>query len=303
MSRAAAARLGLGTVQFGLDYGVTNKGGKIGDAEAAAILERCAQAGVETLDTAHLYGESETTIGRAAPAGAAFRIVTKTPKFARASSPDQAPAELRAAFAESLTKLRRPRVDALLLHDPADLLGPLGPAVWAAMEELKAQGLVRVIGVSVYEGAEIDAALDAYPLEIVQIPWNPLDPRLAEGGQLDRLRRAGVEVHVRSLFLQGLLLRDAPAIPSRFGPLRDAIAALHAEYAAAGLSPLEGILASAFGRPEIARFLVGVTSIAEFDAILLAGEKAAGVEAPPIPTTSSGLDARYLNPARWSELG
>ncbi|HEX8580028.1 MAG TPA: aldo/keto reductase [Allosphingosinicella sp.] len=304
MSGAAAARLGLGTVQFGLAYGITNSDGRISDSEAAAILARCAEAGIDLLDTANLYGESESAIGRAAPSDAAFRIVTKTPKAAGARSADEAVAALQSAFAESLEKLRQPRVDALLLHDPADLLGPMGPALWSAMEALKRDGLVRAIGVSIYEGAEIDAALAAFPIDIVQLPWNPLDQRLERGGQLAALANAGVEVHARSLFLQGLLLQDAANISARFGPLRDAIAALHADFREVGLSPLEGILAHAFARPKISRFVVGVTSAAELDAILLAGEKAAGVKAPLNPSTSSGaLDARYLNPARWSELG
>jgi aryl-alcohol dehydrogenase-like predicted oxidoreductase len=228
--------------------------------------------------------------------------VTKTPKFASATSAAEAVAGLRAAFAQSLAKLKQPSVDALLLHEPSDLLGALGPALWAAMEELKGAGQVRAIGVSVYEGSEIDAALAAFPIDIVQIPWNPLDQRLENGGQLARLAAAGVEVHVRSLFLQGLLLQDAAAIPERFGPLRDAVAQLHAGFGAAGLSPLEGIFAHAFARPEVARFIVGVTRVAELDAILLAGRKAAEVKAAPIPSTASGLDARYLNPARWAEL-
>jgi aryl-alcohol dehydrogenase-like predicted oxidoreductase len=300
----AAARLGLGTVQFGLAYGITNSDGRIGDKEAAAILARCAEAGVDLLDTAHLYGESEAAIGHAAPSDASFRIVTKTPKASAAQSAAEAVEALQTAFSGSLEKLRQQSVHALLLHDPADLLGPFGPALWSAMTDLKRQGFVRAIGVSVYEGSEIDAALAGFPLDIVQLPWNPLDRRLEQGGQLAALAGAGVEVHVRSLFLQGLLLQDAQAIPARFGPLREAIAALHASFREAGLSPLEGILAQAFARPEIARFVVGVTSVAELDAILLAGEKAAGVKAPLNPSTSSGdLDALYLNPARWTELG
>jgi aryl-alcohol dehydrogenase-like predicted oxidoreductase len=298
----AAARLGLGTVQFGLDYGITNAAGKVGGAGAAAILGRCATAGIEVIDTAHLYGDSEAVIGRNAPADR-FRIVTKTPKFAHSESSAEAVRRLREAFGDSLRNLRRESVHGLLLHDSADLLGPHGSALWSVMEELKGAGSVQALGVSVYEGEEIDSALARFPLDIVQLPWNPLDTRLEDDGQLAGLASRGVEVHARSLFLQGLLLQDVTAIPARFGPLREAVREMVAVFDDSGLSRLEGILAMAFARPEISHFIVGVTSAAELDAILLAGKTASGVQSPPILPKWRYLGSRHLNPARWAELG
>ena len=300
MSAPAAARIGLGTAQLGLDYGVTNSAGRVPEAEARAILDLAAASGMDTIDTAHLYGDSEAVLGRCAPA-AALRIVTKTPKFG-GSPPGAAASRLRAAFSQSLRRLGRETVYALLLHDPADLGGPNGSALWNAMAALKDEGLVEKIGVSVYDGAEIDALLGAYPLDLVQLPWNVLDTRLVQGGQLARLRDCGVEVHARSLFLQGLLLQPPGRIPDRFAPVRSAVAALHAAFEGEGLTPLEGLLGLAFQRPEIDRFICGVAAADELHAIVSAAETGQRVQQRLRLPIMEPLDPLYLNPARWPEL-
>lgn len=301
MTPPAAARIGLGTVQLGLDYGVTNQNGRVPEGEAREILRLAAASGMDTIDTAFLYGDSEAVLGRCTPPET-LRIVTKTPKFA-GMGPDEAAAHLREAFAQSLARLGRERIHGLLLHDPADLSGPAGTALWAAMAALRAEGRVAKIGVSVYEGAEIDALLDRFPLDLVQLPWNPLDHRLEQGGQLDRLAAAGVEVHARSLFLQGLLLQDPAAIPERFAPVRRAVEALRAACAGEGLTMLEGVMALALARAGIDRFICGVAAAHELHAIVLAAETGQRVKHRLRLPIMDALDPLYLNPARWPELG
>lgn len=298
----AARRIGLGTVQFGLDYGITNPNGQVSETEAGQILRAAREAGIETLDTAHLYGESEAVIGRLSHA-TGFHIVTKTPKFDRIESPLEAAAELDRALQLSLQRLGRLRVDALLLHDANDLLGKRGGALWAAMEGAKARGTVGKIGISVYHGEQIDQALQRFPIEIVQIPYNPLDTRLIEGGQLERLRFAGVEIHARSLFLQGLLLKDCADIAPRFGPLRPAIGELHGWAARHGLTPLQAIMSIALRVDAIDRFIIGITSATELQDIVNALEIAEGVHREANFASSAAMHPSYLDPSRWGELG
>jgi aryl-alcohol dehydrogenase-like predicted oxidoreductase len=163
--------------------------------------------------------------------------------------------------------------------------------------------LAAKIGISVYYGRQIDTALDRYPIEIVQLPFNPLDRRLIDGGQIGRLASAGVEIHARSLFLQGLLLQDADALEPRFGPLRAAIGELHEWSAAAGLTWLEGVVALALRISEIDRFIVGVTSERELQEIVNAAKVAEGMQELPSFASSRPLDQRHLDPSRWGELG
>lgn len=298
----AASRLGLGTVQFGLDYGVTNPAGQVTQQEIGAILKRASAAGIDTLDTARLYGESEAAIGRSGRADS-FRIVTKTPKFAEVSSGDAAAALLNDDLSHSLAALGCERVEALLVHDADDLTGPHGPAIWEAMQAAKAAGRVGKIGVSVYRGEQVDAVLDRFAIEIVQLPFNPLDRRLIEAGQLARLKDARVEVHARSLFLQGLLLQAPEAIEPRFGALREAVAELHGWAAGEEMTPLQGVLALALAEARIDRFIIGITSVAELEDIVSAAQIRQGVQPQADFVSSVALDARHLDPSRWGELG
>lgn len=295
------SRLGLGTVQFGMDYGITNERGRVPEADVTAILEEAAAAGVDLLDTSPLYADSEAVLGRSMPQGAGFRVVTKTPKLGPGAGAGAAD-ELRRSLDQSLLRLKLPRIYGLIFHDPADLLGPAGDRLWGEMEALRREGLVERIGLSAYFGAELDAALARYPITLAQLPFNPLDHRLVAGGQLVRLSVAGVEVHARSLFLQGLLLRPLPEIEDRFVGLKPALAELDGACALYGLDRLEGILAAAFSHREIDQFLFGVTSLNELRQITAAAARVSRGRAtlefiPRVP-----LDERVLNPARWTEL-
>ena len=292
-------RIALGTAQFGQAYGITNADGRITRPAGERIVADALSAGVDTIDTACLYGDSEAELG--AIGVGAFRIVTKTAKYAGMAK-GEACADLRARFETSLERLCVDRVHGLLLHDAADLLGPSGDTLWHALNELRAEGLVAKIGVSAYEGMEIDLALDRYPLGIVQLPFNPLDRRLVEGGQLERLAKAGVEVHARSLFLQGLLLMERDRLPPRFAMLGTGIDALDRAARTANADRLGAILAIAFQRREITRFVCGVASVAEWRQLLATAPVAESMRNRIAFAMQRPLDPAVLNPARWHEL-
>jgi aryl-alcohol dehydrogenase-like predicted oxidoreductase len=255
--------LALGTVQFGFNYGVSNTNGQVQPAEAARILALAEQAGVSLLDTAHAYGTSEAVIGMARPAGAALRIVTKT-----AALSDVGLAGVSHSFFQSLAALQRADVYALLVHDPNDLLGPDGDVLFAELAKLRQQGLVTKIGVSVYDGTQIEAICARFPIDIVQLPASPFDQRLLRSGHVDRLKDGHVEVHVRSLFLQGLLLMDPAAFPPYFASIQQRaqryVQALHM----AGLSPLAGSLLFLRQHRAFDVGVVGVTSVGQLAEIL-----------------------------------
>lgn len=297
------SRLGLGTAQFGLDYGITNATGRVRPDDVRAILDVAIAAGIRVIDTAPSYGASEAALGEGIGEPGAFRIVTKTPKFADLQSTSDARNRLRAVAAHSLQALHVRVLAGLLIHDADDLLGPFGDDLWHEMSRLRDDGVVAKIGVSVYDGIQIDRLLDRYPLDIVQLPFNPLDRRLIDGGQLARLRSLQVEVHARSLFLQGLLLQPAGRIPQHFSPLARCVEEMDEQFAGAGMSRLEGILATCFACSAISCFVCGVTTAAELQAIVSAGEKSERAARTFRLESARNLDVRLLNPARWSELG
>lgn len=294
-------RIALGTAQFGLDYGITNEAGRVPEADVTAILSLATELGIDTLDTAFLYGDAEQVIGELAGESERFRIVTKTPKFSDCADSGEAVVRLRSSLGTSLERLGRSSLGALLVHDADDLLGPHGEDLWAAMAAFKAEGRVGQIGVSIYEGAQVDAALERFRPDVVQLPINPLDRRLIEGGQLARLADAGVEVHARSLFLQGLLLEDPSRIPTWLSPIRFAVEQLDARAGEHGLTRLEAVIAWALAL-RLDRLVVGVTRPSELQAIASAAKKSHCRTVVTEKFDFGPIASAFLNPARWEEL-
>lgn len=284
-------KLGLGTVQFGLDYGIANAAGKPPETEVAAILEAARRAGIDVLDTAAAYGDSEDVLGRLAGPASGFRVISKTP----ADGP-LTPARLEEGLARSLQRLRRERLDGLLVHRADDLLGPQGEALVAALQSCKARGLVARIGVSVYTGEQIDALLARCEPDIVQAPVSMLDQRLVRSGRLAALKRRGIEVHARSAFLQGLLFMDPATLPPHFDSERARLAAVRERLARAGATPAAAALAwlRETGLVDVA--ICGVDSPAQLAELCAAAESAL----PDIDFAACALDdERVLDPSQW----
>lgn len=298
---SSSARLGIGTVQFGLAYGVTNQVGKVGVEEAASILRFAHQNDVNTIDTAALYGDSEATIGHAA-AGTPFDIVTKTVKVGSEASADAAADAIVSRFERSIRALRVSRVDALMVHDAGDLLGHYGDIVWRCLQDIKASGLARKIGASVYSGNEINELLDRYDIDIVQLPINAIDLRLVDGGQLDYLAARKVEIHARSIFLQGLLLTPPEQLPTKFAALAPSLVQMRQAFAQADLTIMEGLLASVFRHQMIDRVIVGAASLREFQEIVSTANRLGDRRVEHDSWCWPVSDERLLNPALWGSL-
>lgn len=291
-------KLGLGSAQFGMDYGVTNPSGKVAGAEVRRILELAAELGVRVLDTAPGYGDSERAIGAALPENHPFRVVTKTRVFnTNRIARDDARA-VESDLRESIARLNQERLYGLLIHHAEDLLVPGGEHLIEAMEHCVDGGLVSKIGVSVYTAKQIDGVLRLFQPGIVQLPISVFDQRLVQSGHLARLHQMGVEVHARSVFLQGVLLADAATLPTFLGPLRTTLEAFHSRLRAAGISPLTASLAFVARRPEISTAIVGVTSRDELLQIVTA---AGAAEALDLDFRSfAEHDEALLNPAKWN---
>lgn len=287
-------RLALGTVQFGLPYGVANKSGQVSHIEAVAILEHAWAAGIGTLDTAIAYGQSEQRLGEIGVDN--WRVVTKLPTLPAACTTvrDWVQESVRC----SLNRLRINRLHGLLLHRSQQLLEPQGEELYAALLELKEQGWVEKIGVSIYDPEELDNLYPHFKLDIVQAPFNILDRRLKTSGWLTRLYRAGTEVHVRSVFLQGLLLMGAAQRPEKFDrwmPLWDDWNRWLEEQ---GVTPLQACLGFVLSQQEVGRVVVGIDNKRQLQEILEAAE----LQGPQPPDLLQSDDLDLINPSRWNLL-
>ena len=288
-------KLGLGTVQFGLGYGISNSGGRTSSGEAAAILHAARRHGVSVIDTAAAYGCSEEVLGAAGIGDGPFRVVTKTLPVRRERIDAEDVGALRVRFLDSLAQLRSPRIHGLMAHSCEDLLVPGGERLWTEMLRLKEEGLVARVGASVYTGAQIDRLMERYPLEIVQAPVNVFDQRLLTGGQLHRLKAAGVEVHARSVFLQGLLLMAPRELPAHFDPVRGHITAFRACLERAGVSPQAAAYHFVAGLPDIDTVVCGVNDRRQFEELC----QVAVCPAPLDLAEFALADERFIDPSRW----
>ena len=198
-------RLAIGTVQFGLDYGVANQHGQVDLKEASKILELGNSAGIDTLDTSISYGVSEQSLGQVGVGK--FKVVTKLPPIP--TSVKDINEWAYDQMQSSLARMNLKTAYGLLVHDTSQLFGANGSKLANAMLELKKQGLVHKIGISAYSPDEVASVFQKFPIDIIQIPFNIFDRRMLTTGWLQRLNAAGIEIHARSIFLQGLLLQNS----------------------------------------------------------------------------------------------
>jgi aryl-alcohol dehydrogenase-like predicted oxidoreductase len=276
-------KLGLGTVQFGQAYGVSNRRGQVPKEEAAAILDRAAKAGVRLLDTAANYGEAENIL--AALDTSVFRVVTKTIGLSHG---------LDRVIARACQSAQSLKADTLLVHAANDLKGKDGEALWNALRQLKSEGVFRKIGISAYVADDPAALAEQFHPDVMQLPFSLLDQRLLMNGTMARLQALGVEVHARSLFLQGLLFMEE--LPAKLRHAGTHLAYVRNSLNEANITPLAVALGFVLARREIAFGLVGVTSSNELDEIIAAAQ----MPLPPLDWALFALkDELVLTPSLW----
>ncbi|MCE9619614.1 MAG: aldo/keto reductase [Planctomycetes bacterium] len=287
-------RLAIGTAQFGLPYGVANRIGQVSAAEAREILRRAAEAGVDTIDTAMAYGNSEQRLGEIGVKH--FKVVTKLPA-APVECTDLS-AWMMQSVEESLKRLGVAKLEGLLLHKPSQLLEVNGKKMYDTLTALKKDGFVNKIGVSIYEPCELEPLTARFHLDLVQAPFNVLDQRLRTSGWLDKLAEQNIEVHVRSIFLQGLLLMDEASRPEKFNRWGAFWIQWHKHLRASGRTALEACLDFAISEKRIHRLVVGVESLVQFEECLQAMRGTRTSTGSP-PTCD---DVQLMDPRAWSAL-
>ena len=205
-------KIALGTAQFGLDYGINNLRGKIPFTEAKNILAYAHNSGIRILDTAFAYGDSESVIGSImSENNMSFKIVSKSPK-------DILPEKVYSYFYESLKRLNKEKIYGYLVH--AFQTVKKYPEIWKNFCELRKDKKVKKIGFSLYYPSEIDFLLkNNIKFDIVQIPYSIFDQRFESYFQI--LKQHNVEIHVRSVFLQGLFFKNPKKIDFQFKSIKE----------------------------------------------------------------------------------
>jgi aryl-alcohol dehydrogenase-like predicted oxidoreductase len=218
-------KIGIGTAQFGLDYGVTNAQGQIPMQEAHTIISAGLERGFTCIDTSPAYGNAEAVLGNYQQLGQ-FDVITKTISIDEPDWNDDSVDAVIVAFLRSLDTMKIAQCYGLLIHNPKDLQKKNARRLTDRLQSLKDQKKVEKIGVSVYDEEHIDQAKSLFDFDLIQLPLNIFNQDLAVSGSLRTLKRDQVEIHARSVFLQGIALSSADNLPDNLAELKVPLAEL-----------------------------------------------------------------------------
>jgi aryl-alcohol dehydrogenase-like predicted oxidoreductase len=294
-------KIALGTAQWGGIYGIANRNGIPNCKAINSILGLAIKSGVNTIDTASAYGGAEDVLGRQQVADLGFNIVTKTAPLNGLTQHAVIAAEIvRENFNVSLARLGTQSIYGLLNHHAEDLLGPCGDHVWQVMRDIRREGRVQKIGCSLYHPSELDILIERYDLDIIQVPLNIYDQRFLNSGAIGRAKRRGIEVHARSVFLQGLLLMSDAALPSYFDKIRLHHSSFINACLAGSVSPIRVALGFVTESNQVDKVIVGCESIQQFAEILAQhATESPLVKILEIIEHFALTDEAYINPGRW----
>lgn len=282
----------LGTAQFGMDYGITNKSGKTKKKDVRIILEKARNAEVDMLDTAITYGESEKCLGQIGVDN--FKVVTKL--SAVPENTLNVENWIEDQFNGSLTRLGLKSIHGLLLHRPEQLKFSVGKKIINTLKNLKRRGLVEKIGISIYGPNELETLIDNFSIDIVQIPINIFDRRIISTGWLSKLKKLGIEVHARSVFLQGLLLMNRLELPENFLSQKNLWIRWHQWLKEQNdIEPIKACLGFISSLKDVDRIIVGVNNVRQFEEVLKVINNPLDIDYPNFECQ----DEKLLNPSNW----
>ena len=282
-------RIVLGGAQLGLPYGILNGGETLSREEVARILDTAFGHGIDSIDTAIAYGQSESIIGETAQNR--FKVISKLPPIP--SSVSNVSEWVHTQVDASLSRLKCTSLDALLLHRPQDLTGIHGAELYDAISSLKIEKIIHRFGVSIYEPDELADIIGKFDIDIVQAPFNVFDRRIL--GVINQLAALNIELHVRSVFLQGVLIAGPAGRPQRFEPWSEHFALFDEWVHSTGMSAMSCCLGFALQQPGVAKLVIGATS-AESLAEIMASIPSKHFE---VPVQLQSSIEQLIDPRYW----
>lgn len=262
-------KLAIGTAQFGSSYGVANTSGILTEGEINKILDSALIEGIDTIDTARSYGESEIILGNSCVSS--FRVITKLPAV-----PDNCldiEKWVDSFIVQSLKALKVKNIYGVLFHNPDQLLSNYGEDLYKALERYKKNGVILKIGISIYSPSQLDLIMPKFSVDIVQTPFNIIDRRILNSGWLEKLSNKNIEIHIRSVFLQGLLLMEYEKIPSHFSKWNSVWSKWKNWLTEREVSAIHACISFVGSFQEVDKIIVGFDSLTHFEQIIDASKK------------------------------
>ena len=286
---ANTGKLVLGTVQFGINYGINNTSGQVPLNEVCKILEMASETGVKTLDTSSAYGESERVLGEALKrSNKPFNIVSKYPK---------SDIGVRETFQKSLSLLGRDGLYGYLVHHFEFYREH--PELFDEMTALKQEGKIQKVGFSLYNTEQLQYLLDRkVKFDILQFPYNIFDKQFES--YMSQLVELGIEIHTLSAFLHGLFFRDTKTLPENLKPLKKYLDYLHIYCQKRGLSVEQLALGYGLSNPYVKGALIGVDNHEQLEANLKVASVELTKEDIEYIHNINIIEDWLLNPVNWN---
>ena len=288
-------KLSLGSAQFGLDYGIANQSGKTKFKEVKKILKLAKKSKIDLIDTAISYGDSEKVIGDIGETD--FKFISKLPIIPKNCLDIYS--WVQKNVRNSLKQLSTNSLYGLLVHNSNDLLGPSSKELINALNNIKFDGLVKKIGISIYDPSECEKILYLNKFDIVQAPLNIIDRRLVDSGLLSKLHSQNIEIHTRSVFLQGLLLMSREEIPKNLNRWSKIWDKWSSELKRNKLDAIEACLLYPLSIPEINHVIIGVNNASQLNDIIIKSKS----QRPQADLSFMiSNDQMLINPTNWNKF-
>jgi len=297
-----AKELVLGTAQLGFKYGIANKEGEPTIDRAFSIMKFAVELGISYFDTAYSYGESEARIGKFSKIyreyGNKINIITKMPSLKGKIINKE---RINKYFFESLKRLNRNSIYCYMIHNFDDIVNN-SKIINEAFLSLKEEGFIEKIGVSVYDKFQIEYLLKNFRFDLIQLPVNIFDQRLLRSGILYDLKKKNIEIHARSIFLQGLIFMDKNSLPSSLVGAVPYLEKLEKVSLEVGATKME--IALSFVNPisEIDKIVIGVEKVEQLKQAVNAFNKVRNSDKLKNIITFDSFaieDENIIDPRRW----
>jgi aryl-alcohol dehydrogenase-like predicted oxidoreductase len=281
-------KLGLGASQFPTGAALR---GRPPEAEVRDMLIAAARADLGFLDAGGAAPSCEGLLGEHLPRPTPMGVLIRSVRGDR--GPDAVEAEVRA----SLMRLKLTKARAVVVQSASDLFAPAGPALWDRLKMLRDEGLFDQVGVCAYASDDPVGVARRFKPDLLQAPASLLDQRLLLDGSLVAVREMGIEVHLRSIFLNGLLFLPPDRVPAQLKGAAGRLSRARRMIAEGRSDPLQAALGFALSRPEADAVLVGASTAAELAAVIAA----ASSPPPDLDWDEMALDDPVaLDPRRWA---
>lgn len=283
------SKIVLGTVQFGINYGINNTSGQVMPEEVVKILPIASENGIHTLDTSFAYGTSEQVLGYALKqTGLQFNIVSKYPK---------GNIGVKETFFQSLQNLGVKSLYGYLIHH-FDFFQEK-PEIFEDMRQLKNEGLIQKIGFSIYNPQQLQYILDhKVQFDLIQFPYNIFDRQFEP--YMPQLVGNGVEIHTRSAFLQGLFFKDTGMLSEKLKPLKKYLDMLHQYCQQNHISIEELALGYVTVNSDVKGALIGVDNHLQLESNLKVASKLLSQDNIDFIKSIDVQEKELLNPVNWN---